>query len=255
MTVEQRVATFPILDGELILWEPEDNYGEVRNRCCHEGGELTDEQTIACAWTDKIVQELWSAMLQEGSTEMDQVEQETIGWEDLDKLARGPVDTAPEIDIDEPSYFTEILMGERDTLGPEDPVRLVVTGFGGQFGAQLTNPVTPEMIEQRENLNRLYNGTATEYPDAACGEEIRDQHRTMEVVCIGENFGLAKCKEGSVFIPKSTLKHIVNVCEKQQGDHYDGSIFGKGSKFEAWITYTGGKYPWRITYQGVTAIY
>jgi len=252
MTVACVGATFSIPDGVLELWQPEE---ATRYWPPTEYTARFSLPPETCPWTDEMVQELWSTMLQEGSEEMDRLEEETIGWEDLDKLVTGPVDTAPHIDIDEPSCFTEILMGERDTLGSEDPVRLFVTGFGGQFGQQLSKPVTPEMIEQRENLNRLYNGTATEYPDSACGEEIQDQHRVMEVVSIGENFGLAKCKEGSVFIPKSTLKHIVNVCEKQQHEWYDGSTFGKGSKFEAWITFTGGKYPWRITYQGVTAIH
>ena len=115
MTIEQQVATFPIPDGELELWQPES---------CERYWPPTDYTarfTVppeTCPWKDEMVQELWSTMLQEGSEEMDQLEQETIGWEELDKLARGPVDTAPHIDIDEPSYFTEILMVERGTLGP-----------------------------------------------------------------------------------------------------------------------------------------
>jgi len=231
---QQQVATFPLWDGELELWQPEEaTYRESRD---NDGPGPTgpivryDIPPETCPWTEEMVQELWAAMITENEGAITAAVNELMEVEEFNDL----VDSL-EQEINEPSYFTE-----DDGMGFSRVMR-DARGNARTF--------TPEMLEQQTNLNRLYNSQSWS------NDEIPDHLRLMEVVSLGDNFGLAKCEEGSVFIPKSTLKHIHNVFEGQQGEYYDGSTFAVGSKFEAWITFTGGKYPWRVTFQGVTNIY
>jgi hypothetical protein len=229
---QQQVATFPIWDGELELWQPEGaTYRESRD---NDGpgptGELVryDIPSETCPWTNDMVGELWNAVISENKEMMDLLAEEVMGWDDLNELVKGQV-----IDTDEPSYFNE--------WDQSTGLSTLIRNYKGE-----AQKFTPEMLVQRDNLNWLFNSHTG---------EITDVLRVLEVVSLGDNFGLAKCEEGSVFIPKSTLKHIHNVSEGQQEEYYEGSTFGVGSKFEAWITFTGGKYPWRVTFQGVTNIY
>jgi hypothetical protein len=121
-------------------------------------------------------------------------------------------------DISEPSYFTQwdqSLNGTTWVLGgnPQnlDPVLL-----------------TPEMLEQNDKINILW--------DEHCGELIKDQLTTLEIVAIGPNHGVAKCQYGGVFITKGTLTYL------------RGKI---GDTFNCWITFTNAKYPWRTVLNGV----
>ena len=230
---QQQVATFPLWDGELELWQPEG--ATSRESRDNDGPGPTgpivryDIPPETCPWTEEMVQELWTAMITENEGAITAAANELMEVEEFNDM----VDSL-EQEINEPSYFTE-----------DDG-----TGFSRVMRDARGNAkmFTPEMLEQHTNLNWMAQENWS-------NDEIPDHLRLMEVVSLGENFGLAKCEEGSVFIPKSTLKHIHNVFEGQQGEYYDGSTFAVGSKFEAWITFTGGKYPWRVTFQGVTNIY
>jgi hypothetical protein len=237
---QQQVATFPIwgvehINTEVVLWQPEeatrresrDNDGPGPNGPLV----LRDIPQETCPWTDEMVQELWCRMIQETDDKMDHLRIEKQGWADLDELVKAEV-----VDINEPSYFNEW-----------DQTKDLTTLIRNDKGE--AQKFTPEMLVQRENLNWLYNSQNWS------NDEIPDQLRELEVVSMGDNFGLAKCDEGSVFVPKSSLKHIHNVIEKQQDQFYEGNGLGKGSKFEAWITFTAGKYPWRVAFGGVTNVY
>jgi len=236
---QQQVATFPIWDGELVLWQPEEatQYWPPTDD--------TARFTIppeTCPWTDEMVQELWAMILQEGSDEMDQLGDEIVGWEELDVLL-GPKDTAPHIDIDEPSYFNE---WDQST----GRVAFVCDARG------IAQKFTPEMLVQRDNLNDMWNANCQlddENPLlskiwGAPIDYVPDSHCTLEFVSIGEKFGVAKCEYGSTFVPKSSIKHIKNLLGHEP---IVGQMFG------AWIAFEGGaKYPWRIEGTiGVTEIY
>jgi hypothetical protein len=239
---QQQVATFPIwgqhrINEEVVLWQPEDAtqyspHTEYTSR-------YTFNHPDTSPWTDEMVQELWCRMIQETDNKSKLLGEEIRRWEELDELVKAEV-----VDINEPSYFNEW-----------DQTKDLATLIRNDKGE--AQKFTPEMLVQRENLNWLYNirGWNESKQLGGSNDEIADQLRVLEVVSLGENFGLAKCEEGSVFLPKSTLKHIRNVSEKQQGEYYENNSLAVGSKFEAWITFTGGKYPWRVTFQGVTNIY
>jgi hypothetical protein len=244
---QQQVATFPIwgqhrINEEVVLWQPEE--ATRRESRVLEGVvgaisliqyEIADE----CPWTDEMVLELWCRMIQETDNKSKLLGEEIRRWEELDELVKAEV-----VDINEPSYFNEW-----------DQTKDLATLIRNDKGE--AQKFTPEMLVQRENLNWLYNirGWNESKQLGGSNDEIADQLRVLEVVSLGENFGLAKCEEGSVFLPKSTLKHIRNVSEKQQGEYYENNSLAVGSKFEALITFTGVKYPWRVTFQGVTNIY
>ena len=231
---QQQAATFPIRGSrgniyeEIDLWQPEEATMYWSPTPDTAASAIPQEP---CPWTDEMVQELWCRMIQETENKMILVEDEAQGWTDLDELVKGSV-----IDINEPSYFNE---WDQST----GRVAFVCDARG------IAQKFTPEILVQRDNLNWLYNSRDWS------NDVIADHIRELEVVSLGDNFGLAKCDEGAVFIPKSTLKHIRNVVEKQQEEYYNDGSLAVGSKFEAWITFTGGKYPWRVTYQGVTNIY
>tara|TARA_Y100000389_G_C17221926_1_gene393756 strand:- start:6 stop:710 length:705 start_codon:yes stop_codon:yes gene_type:complete len=229
---QQQVATFPISDGELELWQPEGATYRVSRDNDGPGPTgplvLNEIPPETCPWTNIMVGELWNAILSENNTKMDLLAEEIQGWNELEDLIEGEL-----IDIYEPSYFNE--------WDQSTGFSTLIRNYKGE-----AQKFTPEMLVQRDNLNWLFNSHTG---------EINDQLRALEVVSLGENFGLAKCEEGSVFIPKSTLKHIRNVNENQQAEYYNDGSLAVGSKFEAWITFIGGKYPWRVTFQGVTNIY
>ena len=232
---QQQVATFPIWDGELELWQPE---GATRRESRDNDGPgptgpivQIDIPPETCPWTNDMVRELWNTIISENNNKVDLLTEEIQGWGDLEELVKGQT-----IDINEPSYFNEW----NQSTGLSNLIRNH-KGEGQRF--------TPEMLVQRDNLNWLYNSRDWS------NDEIPDQLRELEVVSLGENFGLAKCEEGSVFLPKSTLKHIRNVTEKQQEEYYNNGSLAVGSKFEAWVTFTAGKYPWRVAFGGVTNIY
>ncbi len=233
---QQQVATFPIwgeerINTEIALWQPEEAMRTQYWPPCEYTARYTFHHPDTSPWTDEMVQELWCRMIQETDDKMTPLRIESQGWEDLDELVKGEV-----IDINEPSYFNE--------WDQTKDLAILIRNDKGEG-----QKFTPEMLVQRDNLNWLYNSQNWS------NDELPDQLRELEVVSMGDNFGLAKCDEGSVFIPKSSLKHIHNVIGKQQDQWYDGNGLGKGTKFEAWITFTGGKYPWRVAFGGITNVY
>jgi len=150
-----------------------------------------------------------------------------------------------ERDINGPSYFTE-----DDGLGFSRVVR------DARGNAAM---LTPEMLEQRVNLNEMWNENCQRIEENRPGgqiwgtvrgaESVPDTYCTLEFVSIGEKFGLAKCDYGSVYVPKSAINHIKNV------------LSGKievGQMFDAWISQPGhqSRYTWRIEQSiGVTEVY
>ena len=150
-------------------------------------------------------------------------------------------------DLHEPSHFMEWNQGE----GAE-------TWVGG---AELGNnnakiqQYTPEMLEQRERLNWMYNFVWNK-PEEEHNTEgwvlshwatdsIPDQCENLELVAVGDNYAVAKCPYGAVYIPKSGLKYL----------EYNGYLFGGaiGSQFKGHITFTPfQKFPWRLKKDGIT---
>ena len=186
-----------------------------------------------------MVNGLWTMMIQEGSKEMDLLEQEIQGWEDLDELVEGQL-----VDIHEPSYFNEW----DQSIGFSTLIR-DARGNGHKF--------TPEMLVQRDNLNDMWNANCQledENPllskiwGGAPIDYVPDSHCTLEFVSIGEKFGVAKCEYGSTYVPKSSINHIKNLL---------GHEPTVGQMFGAWICFEGSaKYPWRIEATvGVTELY
>ena len=237
---QQQVATFPVWDGELELWQPEGaTYRESRD---NDGpgptGPLVryDIPPETTPWTEEMVQELWNGMLQEGSVKMDLFSCEIQGWEDLDELLAGQ-----NVDIYLPSYFNEW----DQSLGLSTLIR-DVQGKAQKF--------TPEMLVQRDNLNEMFNfqygsvllvglvrGTAW-INDT---DLISDKTELLELTAVGENHGVAKSDYGAVFIPRGALKYLFNNGGVQVGTIFDGEIsFTPGNKF-----------PWRLNRDGVKYTY
>ena len=90
---------------------------------------------------------------------------------------------------------------------------------------------TPEMLEQRANLNELF--------DTDGGYDYLDKELEVEIVGIGENHGVAKSEYGGVFVAKGVLKYL---------GPERGYI---GYKFKCWCIFTNAKYPWRTCVNGV----
>jgi len=240
---QQQVATFPVGDGELELWQPEGATYRVSRDNDGPGptGPLVyyEIPTETCPWTETMVQELWRSILTENSDKMSILAEEIQGWNGLDERF-----AEDNIDINEPSYFNEW----DQSIGLSTLIR------DNRGNAQ---KFTPEMLVQRENLNDMWNKNC-QLEDENRGEQswsaapmdfVPNSHCTLEFVSIGEKFGIAKCDYGSTFVPKSSIKHIKNLLGREP------TI---GQQFEAWISFAGtsAKYPWRIeTSVGVTDIY
>ena len=108
-------------------------------------------------------------------------------------------------DLHEPSYFVEWNQAE----GGENWV-------GGDWSSWKDGKIpkyTPEMLEQRDALNWMFNfhWNTTFYPGDTMTNVIPETEIEMEIVAAGDSHAVAKCKYGSVFIPKGALKHIINL--------------------------------------------
>ena len=262
---QQQAATFPIWDGELELWQPAEatSYWPPT--------EYTSRFTIpseTCPWTDDMVQELWTEMLQENDARISPVMSELSELEEFHDL----IDSLSP-DITGNSYFTEW-----------DQSTGRVAFICDQRG--IARKFTPEMLIQRDNLNELFNFgrikthltsnpgyddpepgyydvEALPYPHwgptllmdgknfsiVSC--EIEPIECDLELLSVGDGHGIAKCEYGTVFVPKSSLKHLGNLREM----NYEGSV-GVGQQFKSWISFVNDKYPWRIEpTTGVTQVY
>ena len=111
---------------------------------------------------------------------------------------------------------------------------------------------TPEMLQQRDDLNYFYNFQWNQERSPGCPntrfEEIMkvpDQVELLELVAVGDNHGVAKCDFGAAFVPKSALTHL----------QYNGGC-EIGTIFDGEITFTPqNKFPWRLKKNGITFTY
>jgi hypothetical protein len=246
---QQQVATFPVWDGELELWQPEEaTYRESRdNDGSGPTGPLVQYEipTETCPWTEDMVQELWDAMTQENVVLIEEARRE---WQEV-KEFNDHIETMEQevVDYEEPSYFNQW----DQSIGLSTLIR-DAKGEARQF--------TPEMLFQHDNLNDMWNKNCQLEDENTPGGQIwtktrsmlpghvPDIHTCLEFVSVGDAFGVAKCEYGSVFVPKSSIKHMKNLL--------GGNPPTVGNKFDAWISYAGAKYPWRIEpTAGVTEVY
>jgi hypothetical protein len=175
-------------------------------------------------------------------------------------------------DIHAPSYFSEYMGSvaklDKDNKGFQLMKKMGWNGEGlGSSASGIEDPVhvdcaniikdstgtpkklTPEMIKQRENLNWNFNFLwnnphFTSIPENHDQELVDpwDQCVEVELVHIGEIYAVGKCEFGGVYIPNGVVRHLSNMeC-------------GKGGKFLANMMFTGGKFPWKIGYNGVVSV-
>jgi len=142
-------------------------------------------------------------------------------------------------ELHEPSYFS-------DYVGFPEPL-LDDRGKVAKF--------TPEMLEQREQLNWIFNfvWNTPQGPGGGrpwcnwvrAGSEdmhIPEQFGEIELVSVGENHGVAKSPMGSVFVPRGVLKFL-------------GSKAQVGQEFSASLEFVeGARYPWRVVKNSVQHI-
>jgi hypothetical protein len=171
-------------------------------------------------------------------------------------------------DIYEPSYFSEYMGSvaklDKDNKGFKMMKKMGWNGEGlGKSSSGIEEPVhvdcanitkdntgapkkfTPEMLLQVQELNHEFNMNWNE-PQSSDSwwedMEIPDTTETVELIRSGDNHGVGKCRLGGVYIPNGVVRHLINMgC-------------GKGSKFTANLVFTGGKFPWKIGYNGVVRI-
>ena len=171
-------------------------------------------------------------------------------------------------DIYEPSYFSEYMGSvaklDDDNKGFQLLKKMGWTGAGlGTTSSGIEDPVhvdcaniikdntgapkkfTPEMLLQVQELNREINMNWNEPQsgDSWWEEmEIPDITETVMLIRSGDKHGVGKCRLGGVYIPNGVVRHLSNMeC-------------GKDSRFTANLVFTGGKFPWKIGYNGVVSI-
>jgi len=146
-------------------------------------------------------------------------------------------------DLHEPSLFTEW-----------NQVEGCSTYVGAdQVGKNMKiREFTPEMLQQREDLNWFFNFKWNQerfpgYPNTRFEEimKVPDQIELLELTAVGDKHGVAKCVFGAVFVPRGALKHLQHNGGAEVGTIFDGEItFAPGNKF-----------PWRLTRDGVKFTY
>ena len=146
-------------------------------------------------------------------------------------------------DLHEPSLFTEWNQG----TGSSNFVG------AGEMGKNMKIPqYTPEMLQQRDNLNWCFNFLwnnphFTSIPETHPQEnyEAWDTTTLLTLVAVGENHGVAKCDLGAVFIPKGAIDYLLRNGGADVGTIFDGTI-----------TFTPqNKFPWRLQRDGITHTY
>jgi len=186
----------------------------------------------------------YRSSLQEALTELDDPTESIQDPEieaALDQWRRGGEDMD---DLHEPSLFTEW----NQAAGCSSFVGAAELG-----GKNMKIPqYTPEMLQQREDLNSFFNfkwnqGRFPGYPNTRIEEklEVPDQVELLTLTAVGDNHGVAKCIFGAVFIPKGAITHL----------QYNGGA-EVGTIFDGEITFTPqNKFPWRLTRDGVKFTY
>jgi hypothetical protein len=179
----------------------------------------------------------YRSSLQEALTELDDPTESIQDPEieaALDQWRRGGGDMD---DLHEPSYFVEWNQGE----GGE-------TWVGGDWISWRDGKIpqyTPEMLEQRDALNWMYNFVWNTTMIPGDTDTVPDQIELLELVAVGENYGVAKCVFGAVYVPKSAINYLNNNGGAEIGTIFDGEIsFSPQNKFK-----------WRLVKDGVTFTY
>jgi hypothetical protein len=148
----------------------------------------------------------YRSSLQEALTELDDPKESIQDPEIEAALDQWRAGSDTMDDLHEPSLFTEW----NQAAGCSSFV-----GAAELAGKNMKIPeYTPEMLQQREDLNWFYNFRCahhTFYPRDTLSTVVPDVEIEMEIVAAGESHAVAKCKYGSVFIPKGALKHIINL--------------------------------------------
>ena len=124
--------------------------------------------------------------------------------------------------------------------------------YGMKDGDIRPKEFTPEMLQQRDDLNYFFNFKWNQEGSPGCPntrfEEIMkvpDTVELLELTAVGDNHGVAKCVFGAVFVPKSALTHL----------RYNGGA-EVGTIFDGEITFTPeNKFPWRLCHNGITFTY
>jgi hypothetical protein len=163
-------------------------------------------------------------------------------------------------DIHEHSLFTEY-SGDSDDSIKEDNQgykMLLLAGWKpgkglGKQGEGITEPVavlptsvmrdklgkpmnvTPDMLDQRDNLNWHFNFVWNREWEPLENMEVPDQHIEAEILFIGDNYAVGKCVFGGVYIPKGAVKHLKNIgsCEA-------------GARVMAKLSFSGKRHPWWV---------
>jgi len=180
-------------------------------------------------------------------------------------------------ELHEPSYFSDYV-GFPEPVGSESPGFAMMKKMGWSPGEGLgqggiVDPIckmipsllrddrgkvvkfSPEMLEQRQQLNWNYNfvWNTPQGPDGGrpwCnwvrpGSEdmdIPEQYGEIELVSVGENHGVAKSPMGSVFVPRGVLKFLRSKAQV-------------GQEFSASLEFVeGARYPWRVVKNSVQYI-
>ena len=180
-------------------------------------------------------------------------------------------------ELHEPSYFSDYV-GFPEPVGSESPGFAMMKKMGWSPGEGLgedgiVDPIckmipsllrddrgkvakfTPEMLEQREQLNWIFNfvWNTPQGPGGGrpwcnwvrAGSEdmhIPEQFGEIELVSVGENHGVAKSPMGSVFVPRGVLNYL-------------GSKAQVGQEFSASLEFVeGARYPWRVVKNSVEHI-
>ena len=104
-------------------------------------------------------------------------------------------------DLHQPSLFTEYNQAEGTSTW---------VGAGEMEKNMKIQEYTPEMLCQRDALNWMFNFHWNTL-NPTMNSVVPEVEIEMEIVAAGDSHAVAKCKYGSVFIPKGALKHIINL--------------------------------------------
>ena len=161
----------------------------------------------------------------------------------LDQWRAGQENGPSMDDLHQPSLFTEY----NQATGSSEFV-----GAAEMEKNMKVQEYTPEMLQQREELNRAFNFKWNQarfpgYPNTRFEEimEVPETTELLELVAVGDNHGVAKCSLGAVFIPKGAITHL----------QYNGGA-EVGTIFDGEITFTPhNKFPWRLVRDGIKYTY
>ena len=175
-------------------------------------------------------------------------------------------------DLHEPSYFSDYVEFP-EPVGSESPGFAMMKNMGWSPGEGLgkdgiVDPIckmipsllrddrgnvvkfTPEMLEQRNHLNWYFNfhwngfGFCVGTTNHPTGDYVPPIHcEDVEIVSVGDNHGVGKCKMGSVFIPKGALNYLG-----------PDAVLGQGIQATLERANEGARYPWRIVKNGITCV-